>query len=248
MLSMPYAILCNSNYQINATNCQLDLSFNGAKHSYIFPYGNYDANSFQSQFIALVPSTFSISLNSVSGIFTVANNTYSFQFLGSSTCNYIVGFSDTVTSSTSGVPYTLTMPRLCNFLPNPLFRICVLNNTLYCGTVLGANGASQYSNVLASIPNVSKSNSTVVYQSFADEFLIQPSNQTTLTIAIVDDNNNLIDFNGISSYFQIRIRIYRKVKRLTAGFNSFLNRATSANYSIESREGEFVEKPISEII
>lgn len=248
MFSMPYAILCNSNYQCNSTNNRLDVSFNNVNYTYLFPAGNYDANTWQAAFVTLLPSTFSIVLNTVNGVFTVSNSSYPFQFLSTSTCDYIFGFSGTISSTTVGAPYTLAMSRLCNFLPNPLFRVCVLNNSIYCGTVLGANGASQYSNVLASIPNVSKSNTTVIWQSFSDEFLIQTSNQTTLTIAIVDDNNNLIDFNGVSSYFQIRIRLYRKVTRSKAQFNHFLHRATSANYAMENREGLFAEKPISEIL
>lgn len=248
MMSMPYAILVNSNYQLNANNCRLDITLNGNNFSYTFPYGNYSAETFMQAFMTVMPTSFNISLNEVSGKFTVSNSASPFQFLGTSTCDYIIGFSGTVSSTEGAAPYSITMNRLCNFLPNPLFRVCVLNNTLYCGQVLGSAGNPAYSNVLASIPNTTKQNTQIVWQSFSDEFLIQNSNQTLLTLAIVDDNGNLVDFNGIASYFQVRIRIYRKMRRTNQSFSDFAVNATNRAFAIEEMGGALYSKPIHEIL
>jgi hypothetical protein len=147
----------------------------------------------------------------------------------------------------TGPPYGIIMPRLCNFLPNPLFRIVIENNSLYNGTVLGSAGQPQYSNVLASIPNVTKQNTQVVYQNFSDEFAIQASGQTTLILGILDDQNNYVDFNGISSYFQLRIRIYRRIKRSLNTFVTVLEGATKLRNLIEE-ESETIEKPLDKIL
>lgn len=232
-LSMPYAILCNSNYQINYTNCRLDMQVGGTNYSYNFPYGNYAVDTFMQAFLALVPSTFGISFNQTSGCFTITNSANPFTLLGTSTIDYVVGFSGNLAATFVSPKYTLTCPRLANFLSNPLFRICVESNSIYNGQVLGAAGAPAYSNVLASIPNLSKPNSSVIYQNFSDEFAIQPTGQTTLIISILDDNGNFIDFNGVSSYFQLRVRLYKKIKKLNKTLNEMLTTAVEARKALE---------------
>lgn len=245
-LSMPYAILCNSNYQINYTNNKLDLVTNGVLTTYSFPYGNYATDTFMQKFKTLVPSTYDITFDQVSGVFTITNTTYPFSLLATSTIDYVMGFNSELTSSLVGTVQSITMPRVVNFLPNPLFRICVESNSIYNGQVLGVNGSPAFSNVLASIPNVTKQNTQVVYQNFSDEFAIQPTGQTQLILSILDDNGNLIDFNGISSYFQLRLRLYKKVKKVNKTFNELLTSATEARRTLEET-GETIEKPIEKL-
>jgi hypothetical protein len=245
-LSMPYAILCNSNYQVNTNNNVLNLLLNGTAYTITFEYGNYASDTFMSMFLSLAPSGFSIVLDQVAVKFTISHSLYPFTLLGTSTCNYIMGFSTNLVSSSSA-PYTATCPRVCNFLPNPLFRICVENNTMYNGQVLGTNGNASYSNVLASIPNTTKPNTQIVYQNVSDEFMMQLTGQTTLVLDILDDAGNFVDFNGISSYFQLRIRIYRKVKRSLSHFNELLAGATNLRDYIEEN-APTIEKPIDRIL
>jgi hypothetical protein len=327
--AMPYAILVNSNYQINSTNNYLKYRLNGTDYSITVPSGNYTSDTFIPVFINLLTITsgvgFNMTLNTVTGIFTITHNLYPFYFYSASTLNYVLGFSDliasnvsppfqqttfiatiaggsnvlyinnlnspntvlgigntvaytdaygsiytaVVTSQTSnnvyvlstpiysntitngsfysGVNYGITMPRLCNFLPNPLFRICIENNSIYNGTVLGTAGNPAFSNVLASIPNTTKQNTQIVYQNFSDEFTIQLSGQTQLILAILDDNNNFVDFNGISSYFQIRIRIYRRIKKSLKTYKDVLGGATNLRRLIEE-QSEYISKPIEKIL
>ena len=113
---------------------------------------------------------------------------------------------------------------------------------MYNGQVLGTDGSPAYSNVLASIPNVSKQNTQVIYQNFADEFAIQPTGQTQLIISILDDAGNFIDFNGVSSYFQLRLRLYKKVKKINKTFNELMTEAVSARKALE--DGEVIEQPL----
>ena len=327
--AMPYAILVNSNYQINNTNNYLKYRLNGTDYSITVPPGNYTSDTFVPVFLNLLTITsgvgFNMTLNTVTGIFTITNYLYPFYFYSSSTINYVLGFSDLIASNVtapfnqttfiatiaggsnilyinnlnspntvltignsvaytdaygttytavvsnqtsnnvytlstpiysnpitngsfySGTNYGITMPRLCNFLPNPLFRICIENNSIYNGQVLGSAGNPAFSNVLASIPNTTKQNTQIVYQNFADEFAIQLSGQTTLTLAILDDNNNFIDFNGISSYFQLRIRIYRRIKKSLKTYKDVLGGATNLRSLIED-QSEYISKPIEKIL
>jgi len=250
-LAMPYAILCNSNYQIHSNNNTLNFLYNGAYTTIKLPYGNYSVDTFIPAFTlamahAGIPN-FVLTYDATTSIFTLTNPTHQFTLFESSTMNYILGFSDDISSKELTAPFTITMPRVFNFLPNPLFRICIENNTLYNGQVLGTAGNPAYSNVLASIPNVTKQNTQIVYQNFADEFAMQLSGQTQLILAILDDNGDFVDFNGISSYFQLRIRIYRRVKRSLKTFKQVLGGATNLRNLIEE-SSETIEKPISKIL
>jgi hypothetical protein len=250
-LSMPYAIICNSNYQINDYNNKLDYIVNGVSYSFRFGNGNYSSDYFMQQFLLKTLATsgagFNIILDNISVKFTITNSLYTFTILASSTCGYIMGINTNLVSSTGSAPYTATCNRVVNFLPNPLFRITVENNSMYNGQVLGSAGNAQYSNVLCSIPNVTKANTQIVYQNFSDEFAISPSGQTTLILGILDDNGNYVDFNGISSYFQLRVRIYRRVKRSLNTFNEVLGGATNLRNLIEE-QSETIQKPVSSFL
>jgi len=245
-LSMPYAIICNSNYQINQYNNVLNYKLNGVNYSVTFEQGNYTSDYFIQQFLLLMQPGFGITLDPISVKFTVTHSTYPFTLYSSSTCDYVMGFNNDLVSASSA-PYTVTAPRVCNFLPNPLFRITIENNSMYNGQVLATNGSAGYSNVLASIPNVTKQNTQIVYQNFSDEFSISPSGQTTLILGILDDNGNYVDFNGVSSYFQLRIRLYRRIKRSLNTFKDVLGGAMNLRHLIEENS-EVIEKPIDQIM
>jgi len=245
-LSMPYAIICNSNYQLNKYNNVLNYNLNGTNYTVTFEQGNYTSDYFMQQFLLLMQPGFGITLDPISVKFVITHTLYPFTLYATSTCDYVMGFNTDLVSSSSS-PYIAYAPRVVNFLPNPLFRITIENNSMYNGQVLATNGSAGYSNVLASIPNVTKQNTQIVYQNFSDEFAISPSGQTTLILGILDDNGNYVDFNGISSYFQLRIRIYRRIKRSLNTFNDVLGGATNLRTLIEENS-ETISKPIHKIL
>jgi len=49
-LSVPDAVKPVSFYVVNENNSNLDISMNGIVTTYVFPYGNYEANYFISAF------------------------------------------------------------------------------------------------------------------------------------------------------------------------------------------------------
>ena len=193
-VSMPYATLPNSSYNVNDYSNTLNVAWGGNNYSYVFTNGNYTYSSFITAFQTLLPSHFSITYNPTTNKFTITNSSYSFTFL-TSTIDYIIGFTGTLASSGSA-PFTLQMIRVVNFLPNPIINICCqeINN----GQSLGINSNPLFSNILASIPNTSKLNNELVYQNATDEFVIKNVSNNTLNISILDDDGNFMDFNGIS--------------------------------------------------
>lgn len=218
-ISMPYALLVNSNYIINETNNRLSILVGGLTTNYDFPFGNYGAASFIAAFSAVV-SGYSISINAISNKFSISHPTNVFTVLGTSTIDYILGFSDNV-SSVAGVANVATMPRVCNFLPTASFQICTIGGVIYNGLVLDKNGGS-YGNVLCSVPNVSTNNTQLVYNGTAEEFQLQGLNQSFIELAIKDNSGEFVDFNGVASFFSLKIKVYRTIERLVGSFSDVL--------------------------
>jgi hypothetical protein len=232
-VSMPYVVLCNSNYIISNTNNTLKFTATGQSDINVtIPQGNYTAQSFIRYFNGLA-NGITASINTDTNIFTFTRSAVVTNFTISGTADYIVGFS-TSFSISSGT--TLVMPRVCNFLPLPRFNICCdfLNN----GTLLSNNSKFSNSIVLASVPNTSKNNNLIVYETDANEFILKTLTLNTLTISIQDDNSNLINFNGIASYFQLRFSIFRrKIPRLLQ-FKEIVNLAnTTTDIFTNDEEG-----------
>ena len=205
--SIPYAVIPVSFYIINNTNCQLNVNYNGSNKSYIFPYGNYNANYFISQFLNLLGTAngWNITLNSINCVFTVTNSLYPFTLLGTSTIDSIMGFSTNL-SSTFTTTNVLTMSRVCNFLPLP--RVTVRCSELANSTMVGSNTSSD---VLITIPNNSKPNGQIYYQNQTQaKMLFRHHHLSRFVISFTDDDGNLLNFNGVSSFFVLQFDIFRK--------------------------------------
>ena len=205
--SIPYAVIPVSFYIINNTNCQLNVNYNGSNKSYLFPYGNYNANYFISQFLNLLGTSngWNITLNTINCVFTVTNSLYPFTLLGTSTIDSIMGFSTNL-SSTFITTNVLTMSRVCNFLPLP--RVTVRCSELANSTMVGSNTSSD---VLITIPNNSKPNGQIYYQNQTQaKMLFRHHHLSRFVISFTDDDGNLLNFNGVSSFFVLQFDIFRK--------------------------------------
>jgi len=232
-VSMPYATLPNSSYNVNDYSNTLNVAWGGNNYSYVFINGNYNYQSFITAFQSILPAHFSISYNATKNKFTISNTSYSFTLLPS-TIDYIIGFTGTMASPTISAPYTLEMMRVVNFLPNPIINICC--QEICNGQSLGLNSNPLFSNILASIPNTSKLNNELVYQNASDEFVIRNVYNNTLNISILDDDGNYMDFNGVSSWFLLRFRIHKRIKSAQGSFNDFIGKATNIRNFIEPQE------------
>jgi uncharacterized protein with beta-barrel porin domain len=233
-VSMPYALLVNSNYIINQYNNRLSIQIGGFVDNFDFPYGNYSASSFMTAFSNLV-SGYTISLNTTTNKFTISNASFPFTILGTSTIDYIMGFNDNIVSSVVGATNSAILPRVCNFLPNASFQICTIGGVLYNGIVLDKNG-STYGNVLCSVPNVSTNNTQLVYNGTNEEFQLQSLNQSFLEIAILDNNGEYIGFNGVASFFALKLKIFRRVEKLVGSFTDILKMPIYSNIPFENTE------------
>jgi hypothetical protein len=205
--SIPEAVIPVSFFTINESNCLLNLIENGVTKVFSFTYGNYNANYFITEFKKVLGSNWNITLNAYNNIFTITNSVNAFTLLGSSSIDYILGFSDTLVSSVVNGINTIVLPRCCNFLPLPrvVIRCAELANTCMVG------GSSSSSDVLMTIANNSKPNGQIYYLNQSQSRLLFRHHELSrFVVSFTDDDGNLLNFNGVSSFFTFQFDIYRK--------------------------------------
>lgn len=234
-VQMPYAVLSNSNYMLNQYNNKLAMTINGSNYLYTLTLGNYTAQTFKTMVLALLPSGFTMDYSLITNKYTFTY-TSNFSLNSGSTCDYIIGFSGTESASLAGAIYSLTCSRSYNFLPIPRFIIHC--NILNDGIILGTNSALAGSDIIASVPNNSKSNGQIVYENIASEFIVKTYNFGQLVITITDDNNREIDFLGISSYFQLKFNIFRRSIKKPMKFHSLAEHINKIRVPIDEIENE----------
>jgi hypothetical protein len=225
LFSIPDAVIPVSFYVVNENNCDLYVSINSVTTKYSFPYGNYTANTFITQFKSLLGSNWGITLSSFNSVFTVTNSTTDFTFLSKSTISSVMGFSGDITSTSK----SLELSRCCNFLPLPriTLRCAELANTSMIGT---ANS----SDVIITIPNNSKPNGQIYYlnQSQA-KLLFRHHELSRFVISLTDDDGNFLNFNGISSFFTLQFDIYRKWMPKPPRFSNIIEYVNNQTFNEE---------------
>lgn len=220
--SVPYAVIPNSFYTINESNNTLVVRIYAlpptyATYSYQFPLGNYNASTFMTKFNSML-SPMTITLNSNNNTFTITHSTYEFAFDSSSTIDFIMGFTDTIYSSS----LSLTLPRVCNFLPLPriIMRCAQLANSYLEGT----------GDVILSIPNNAKSNGQIVYNTLGSiKNIFRLDFLNSFIVSLTDDEDNLINFNGVSSFFTFQFDIHRKFVEKPLQFSKIINTVNSGH-------------------
>lgn len=226
--SVPYAVIPCSFYTINENNCQLNYSENsGPVQSVIFPLGNYNAIYFMTTFKKLMNSTttglgrWSITLDDVSSVFTISNTLSNFRFYVTSSIDNVMGFSTDLTSSLQ----VLKLTRCCNFLSQP--RITMRCSQLSNSTMVGD---SKTSDILLTIPNNARPNGQIIYQNQSQsKCLFRGEKMDRFVVSLTDDDGNLLNFNGISSFWVFQFDIYRKLILKPPVFSEIVNYVTSRN-------------------
>ena len=213
--SVNHAIIPNSFYNINESNNRLDITYKdiilnepvGTNVSYLFEVGNYNAITFKAHFLATLGENWTITLNNINNHFTISNALYSFDVNTSSTISSVMGFSSTLSSYTTPLGNSVEMTRVCNFMPTPRIHLRCSNlaNSIMVGT------KDNHTDILCSIPNDGKLNSSIVYHNYSNSStLIDATYLHTLIVNITDENGFLLNFNGVASYFELSIDIFRK--------------------------------------
>jgi len=227
--SVPYAVIPVSFYIINENNNRLDINISDTITSYLFPYGNYNATYFITQFITLLGSQWNITLNSNNSIFTITNSTNNFTLLSSSSISIIMGFNTNLTSTSN----SLTLINCCNFLP--LARITLRCPELANTTMVTTENIDN--DVVLSIPNNARPNGQIYYiNSSQSKLLFRHHDLNRFVLAITDDDGNLLNFNGCTSYFTFQFDIYRKFIPKLDKFSEIINMVNNHHYNNSIKE------------
>lgn len=239
--SVPYAVIPVSFYTINETNRVLKVTENSITTTITFGLGNYNASLFMTTFKQLLNGTSSgagrwnIILNDIDSSFTITNSTYSFTLLEDSTISSIMGFSDTISSSIVSALNTLDLPRCCNFLSLP--RVCMRCSDLANSNMVGDFGSSD---IVLSIPNDARPNSQIVYQNTTQsKMLFRKDKMDSFIVSLTNDDGELLNFNGISSFWTFQFDIYRRLTDKLPAFSEITRNINSINNQrLMTQEGE----------
>lgn len=221
-LQMPYAVITNSNYIISTRNNTLKVQYGGNTYTYTIPSGNYTVSQFISYLATNILTSllgFTITFNTTTNCMKVVySGGGTWGFVSGTTCDYNMGFSGSITSSTN----TIIMPYPVDFLPIPrfIFHCNLLND----GLLLTTNSKVGATDVIASIPNNAKLGSQIIYENNASEFLLRNITTNGITITITNDNSQEIDFNNIACYFVLRFNVFRRSIKRPLKFNSLIEK------------------------
>ena len=230
LFSIPYAVIPNSYYIINDTNNKLVITENSVTTIYTLANGNYNATTFRTAILALLPSPrWGCSLDSTTNKFTFTNTTYSFTFTTASTIDFIIGFSDAVSSTLVGLVNTLTMPRVCNFMPLP--RICIRCYQLSHSVMASAEVSGSTGDVLITVPNNAVANGQMVFNNYSQaKSLFKLNKLQSFVVNLTNDDGALIDFNGVSSFFVFQFDIFRRHVPKPPSLRDIVNYVGSKNF------------------
>jgi hypothetical protein len=207
LVSVVHCEIPVSFYIINSTNNGLRLKIgSNPTYPYTLKIGNYNASSFRTMLLSILPAGFTLTLNSTTGIYTLGY-TSSFQISPtSSTCSKLMGFVSGTTYF-SDVNNQIVMPFQCNFLGITRLKIK--------SAIIQTNNIDSFSkgksNMLCSIPVNNASFGLIIYNNISQFKTIYPNNNLDyIDIQITDDFDQLIDFNGIDINITLQIDTIRK--------------------------------------
>lgn len=165
--------------------------------------GNYNANSFMNMFNSVNALGFTLSFSSSSAKFTLTHSTSDFTIFMATTCNEILGMerlTNYVSSSKS-----LIFPYLANFLG--ITRITIKSDIITTDNI--DSDRNGHSAILSSIPVNNGMGGMVLYNNVSNfKNLIDNFDMNYLDISFYDQNDNLIDFNGVHLHLTLQIDSY----------------------------------------
>jgi hypothetical protein len=199
-LSVQYASIPYSFYNINTTNNVLIYTLNLVNYTVTITPGNYNITQLVT-FLKSNMSGFTISYNSITNKMTFSHSTYNFTFLSTSTCQEILGFK----TNTNYTSTTLSLISMNCVSLIPIKCINIVSNLLTYN-INKSNPNNQ--SILCCMPITTQPNSIIEYKNNnnfrSNLFINQISN---ITIKLADQNNNILNLNGLDFFLTIQLDI-----------------------------------------
>ena len=213
-ISVLYAQIPISYYLINSTNNKLIMN----NISYTLINGNYTTTSLMTMILNLIPSTFSMSFDSSTGKFTLTNSAANFNINSNTTCYSILGLvAKTLYSSTS---QSFTFPEPANLYG--IHRIKIKSNILHTRNFDSNSGSG---NILTTI-GVNSGLTSVLCFNNTTNFRNIISNDVidNIDIQMVDENDNLLDFNGLDWFLTIQLDTIKEIQHNKEDLLTLINK------------------------
>lgn len=214
----------NSIYNVNSTNNYLHMYFGNpsVEAKVYFPYGNYNASTFMTQFVAstlAVNSTLgtglSITLNAVTNRFTISHTSYSILFYPDSTISPVIGLpSYSLGYSGSGSSNQL-LSYTCNF--SGIQNVNIHSQNMNTDNV---DSLTKSTCSIIQAVAVDANQSQIIFKKTDNfEFMIKEEVTTLLNITLCDDLGQLIDFNNQHWNMTLCFTTYIDVERFSHNFS-----------------------------
>ena len=205
------AVLPVSFYNMNYTNNTLNYQISSVNYTITVTPGNYNFNSLATQMIAKFLAnghTFTITINKQTGIITLATPATNFILQVSSMFSVIGLLLSTHTSSS----FSLTADYPLNLLGITKIKIQSVNLNTY--NLDSSNNGN--SNNLGLIPVDQPSFGLIIYENkSSSKFLLRDNRVDEIDLQLVDQNNNLINFNNLDWNLTILIETTREIETLS---------------------------------
>lgn len=215
-VSLIHAQIPRSYYTINANNNLLVLSTG----SYTLTNGNYNATTFKQMLLGLLGSAFTMSFSTSTGKYTLTK-TGGYTILPTTTCYKILGLAKNVTYVSGG---SLTFPYLANFLGINRIKI---KSSVFKTDNLDSN-QNGHCELLATIPVDESQFALITYENLIG-FKNTLVNDTVnyIDITLTDENDDIIDFNGIDIYLTLQINSIIEDFNRDTNLQDLLNKNTN---------------------
>lgn len=234
-------------YTINYTNYILNFSMDGGVTiPLIIQQGNYNSASLITEIISefsLLGYAFTITTSRITGNMKFTCLSHSFTFFGTSSIFSILGFVPGQNYSSSSS--IINAPTPLNLLGVKRLKV---NSQLLSTKTFDSNNLGIVSN-LSSIPVdvpsfgiISYVNSNKAYSILNAKFIMG------IDIQIVDENNNLINFNNLNWTCTLQLNIYRKATKQNDSLLHVLNEINAIEHKIylESQQASTLTEPEEE--
>jgi hypothetical protein len=225
-------------YIINEYNSQFEYSLDGINTTIVnFDYGNYNANTFITQFQSKTP--FSITFDKASGKFTFTYNSDFYFHYENSTSFNVLGFNKNTTYQSVG--NTLQAPFLCDF--SGIRNIKVRSGKLGNFNLDSVSGGSF--NDLCVIPvNVGYYGIIVFINQNNFKSILTNKYVSDFDIQLVDGfNDELIDFNNVGWTITLQFDILRKLEEKSDIIGSKINDLTDLLTNLFTQKSQVSEEP-----
>jgi hypothetical protein len=199
----------NTLYIINDTNNFISITKNGTTSDITLTNGNYNAPQFRSLFIQNFGSSYTMTLNIYNNKWTITNTSHDFTINSTTTAYVFLGMAKNTAYSSSS--FSLTLPFSCNFNGLQNFNVYLTN--------IGTSNIDSYNesrgSIIQSIPLDPSLPIINFVQQFDYNFTIYETTIDYLEISIMDDLENLLDFNNGEWNMTLCFKILRNKERFS---------------------------------